>query len=166
MTISLTSAASIRGTLSTTGDGGAASLAISEGLTKTVEHGTIINAATHIYIDEFSIAASGTLDIDLSGSLEDRLGNAAVFTAIKEILLIADATNTNNVVYGNGTNPFVGPLTSGANTVTLLPGNRFNVTNYSAAGWPVSGGSADVIKLANSAAGTAVTGTIVIIGEA
>jgi hypothetical protein len=166
MTIALTSTASIRGALTTAGDGGTTELPINEALTKTVAHGTGIDQATHIYIDDFSISASGTLDIDLSGSLEDRHGNAAVFTAIKEILLIADATNTNDVVYGNGTNPFVGPLSAGTATVTVKPGNRFNVTNYSAAGWSLTAGSSDVIKLANSSSGSAVTGTIVIIGEA
>jgi hypothetical protein len=166
MTIALTSAASIRGDLSTTGEGGTATLEIHEALSKSVAHGTGLDQATHIYIDEFSIAASGTLNIDLSGALEDRLGNAAVFTAIKEILLIADATNTNNVIYGNATAGWLGPFDLITDTVTLLPGNRFNVTNYSAAGWPVTATTADIIKLANSSSGTAVTGTIVIVGEA
>lgn len=166
MTIALTSAASIRGTLTTSGEGGTASLDIHEALSKTIAHGTGLDAATHIYIDEFSIALSSSMTIDLSGALEDRLGNAAVFTAIKEVLVIADAANTNDVVYGNATAGWQGPFDNITDTVTVKPGNRFNVTNYSAAGWAVTATTADIIKLANSGAGTAVTGTIVIIGEA
>jgi hypothetical protein len=166
MSIDLTIAASIRGKLESSGEGGTAALDISERLTQVLTNGTGANQANAVYIDEFSIAASGTLNIDLSGSLVDRLGNALVFTAVKAILLIADAANTNNVIYGNGTNPFVGPFSAGTATITAKPGTVQLLTDFSAAGWPVFAGSADVIKLENSAGSTAVTGTIVIVGEA
>lgn len=166
MAISLTTEARIRGELSFSGEGGVATLPINEGVTRDVDNGNLIGEANAIYIDEFSIAASGTLNIDLSGALEDRLGNAVVFTAIKEILLIADAANTNNVVLGNGATPFVGPFNAGTATVAVTPGSHFGVSNYSAAGWAVGAGTSDILMLANSAGGTAVTGTIVIIGEA
>lgn len=166
MTISLTVSAAIRGLLSTAGDGGTAELQIDERISKLFENGTGAGQGNACYIDEFSIAASGTLNIDLSGSLTDRLGNPVVFTAVKAILLIADATNVNNVIFGNGTNPFVGPFNAGADTVTIEPGGFMLLMTPSAAGWAVGAGSSDVIKLANSSSGTAVTGTIVIIGEA
>lgn len=165
MTISITSRLRIEGELTTARDGGNASFPINEGLTKTVTNGTGADQGNAVYIDDFSIAASASMDIDLAGSLTDAHGNALVFTAIKEILLIADLTNVNDVIYGNGTNPFVGPLSAGTATITLKPGNRLNFTNYSAAGWALTGGASDVIKLANSSSGSAVTGTIVIIGE-
>jgi len=164
--IELTVSAAIRGKLSTSGDGGVAGLDISERVAQLLTNGTGANQANAVFIDDFSIAASGSLDIDLSGALEDRLGNATVFTAIKAILLIANGTNINNLVYGNGSNPFVGPLSSGAATLTLKPGAVMLLTDFSAAGWAVAAGTGDIVHLANSAGGSAVTGTIVIVGEA
>lgn len=168
MAFALTSRASVKGTLSTTRDAGSANVAISETSNYDVAEGTGAGQANAIYVDDFSIALSGTLVIDLSGSLVDPNNNTKAFTCVKEILIIADATNTNNVVYGNAaSNQFIGPTAVSTHTVAIKPGARWNVTDgYSAAGWTVANGSTDNILLTNSAGGTAVTGTIVIIGEA
>ena len=163
MNIALQMLAQVRGILSANGDGGVATLNLNSSLSKTIANGTGLNQANALYIDDFSIAASGSLNIDLT-SLTDRFGAALTFSKVKEILLIADATNTNDVVYGNATNPFVGPLSAGTATITVKPGNVFHVSNYSAAGWSVTDTTADTIKLANSSSGSAVTGTIVIVG--
>lgn len=163
MNIALQTLARLRGTLSSAGDGGTATLDLNSALSKSIANGVGLNQANAVYIDDFSIAASGSLNIDLT-SLTDRFGAALSFSKVKEILLIANDTNVNDVIYGNGTNPFVGPLSVGTATVTLKPGNVFHVTNYSAAGWTVTDTTADTIKLANSSSGTAVTGTIVIVG--
>jgi len=163
MNIALQMLAQVRGILSANGDGGVATLNLNESLSKSIANGTGLNQANALYIDDFSIAASGSLSIDLT-SLTDRFGEALTFSKVKEILLIADATNTNDVVYGNGTNPFVGPLSAGTATITVKPGNVFHVSNYSASGWTVTDTTADTIKLANSGSGSAVTGTIVIVG--
>lgn len=167
MPISLTSVASIRGDLTTARDGGNASFEVKEGLAKTVTNGAGIDQATAVYVDDFTIAASGTLAIDVAGTLTDAHGNAVAFTAIKEILVVSAAGNANNIVIGNGgVNSFIGPFGAAAHTASVTPGNRFNATNYSEAGWPVVAGTGDILQLANSAAGTAVSGTIVIVGIA
>lgn len=166
MTIALEVLARIRGSLSQSGDGGVATLPVMEVASTDFTDGSDADQATDVYIDEFSIAASGTLDIDLAGSLTDRLGNALVFTAVKAILLIADAANTNDVVFGNDAAPFVGPFDDGTATIAVKPGGIFLISNPTAAGWAVTPGSADVIQLANSAGGSTVAGTIVVIGEA
>lgn len=166
MPINLTTTASIRGQLTADREGGTAGFEINEAHSRVVGHGTGIGQANAAYVDDFSIAASGALDIDLSGALEDALGNALVFTAIKEILIITAAGNVNNVVVGgHPTAAFVGPFGAAAHTAAVPPGERFSASNYSAAGWPVTAGSADILRLANSAAGSAVDGTIVIVGE-
>ena len=156
----------IKGLLQSAGDGGTAQLAVAEGRSLRITDGTAANQANGIFIDDFTIAASGSSTIDLAGSLEDRLGNALVFTAVKAVLVIADAANTNDIVIGNAAAPFVGPFDDGTATVSVAPGGQFMVTNPSAAGWAVGAGTADELKLANSSSGTAVSGTIVIVGEA
>lgn len=165
MTILLLSTATIRGELKTARDGGDAVFPVREGTVKSVANGTGADEGNAVYVDDFSIAASGNLDIDLAGSLTDAHGNALVFTAIKEILLTAGAANTNDVVMGNGgVNSFLGPFGAAAHTLTLKPGQRAGVTNYSAAGWAVTAGTGDILRLANSSSGSAVTGTITIVG--
>lgn len=167
MTISLAIMARIRGALSQSGDGGTAQLPVNVSQELALADGTAADQANAVYIDAFSIAASGSLNLDLAGGgLTDRLGNALNFTAVKAILLIADATNTNNIVVGNGTNPFVGPFGAGTHSLAVEPGGQILLATRTAAGWAVVAGTGDVLKLANSGAGSAVTGTIVIVGEA
>jgi hypothetical protein len=168
MALELTSRLAIKGALTTTRDAGDAGVAISETSSYDIADGTGADQANAIYVDDFSIVASGTLAIDLSGSLTDPNNNTKAFTAVKEILIKADITNTNNIVYGNAaTNQFLGPMGAATHTIAIKPGGRLSITDgYSAAGWAVANGSTDNILLTNSAGGTAVTGTIVIIGEA
>lgn len=166
MPISLTSSATIRGSLTTPRDGGSASFEVDARSVKSVGNGTDVDQASAVYFDDFTIAASGTLDIDLSGSLTDAHGNVLVFTAIKEIMVIAGAANANTIVVGNGgVNSFIGPFGAAAHTLAVGPADRADLTNYSAAGWPVVAGTGDILRLANGGAGTAVTGRIVIVGE-
>lgn len=128
-------------------------------------NGAGANQANLVYQDAFSIAASGNTTYDLSGSLTSPL-SSVVFARTKLLLITADATNTNDVVVFNGTNPFVGPFDDGTLTCTLKPGGGILIWNPSATGWAVSNGSNDVIKLANSSSGSAVTGKIIALGAA
>lgn len=167
MTVALVSRTSVKGTLTTARDGGDATFAVNEGTAYDVTNGTGADQANAVYVDDFSVALSSSNDVDLSSSLVDPNGNTIVFAVIKEIYIKADATNTNSIIVGNGTNPFLAGFGLAAHTWTIKPGGVFHVSDgYSAAGWPVGAGASDVIKLANSGAGTAVTGTIVVVGEA
>lgn len=165
MTIALVSSTRLYGTVSRSFDAGEANIPIDLRTTTDISHGTGLNQANTYYEDDFSIALSGSLSIDLASSLVDVLGNTVIFAAVKEILIIADLTNTNSIIIGNGTNPFLAGFGAAAHTFTLVPGGTFHVKNYSAAGWAVGAGVSDVLKLTNSAAGTAVTGSIAIVGE-
>lgn len=168
MTLAVSSRQSIKGTLTTSRDAGDAAVALNAAKNYDVVDGTGAGQANAYYEDDFTIAASGTLAIDLSGVLVDPNNNVKAFTCVKEILIIADAANVNNIVYGNAaSNQFLGPTAVAGHTVSIKPGARWNVTDgYSAAGWAVANGSTDNILLTNSAGGTPVSGTIVIIGEA
>lgn len=166
MTIDLVSRVSIKGSYSITRDAGEANIAIDESSVSDISNGTGAGQANAIYIDDFSIPASNFVIYDLSGSLQDVFGNFVIFSSVKEILVTASPANTNNIIYGNDEFGFVGPLGGPSQTVTIKPGGRFSVTDgYSAGGWAVVNGSADRILLTNSGAGSAVAGTIVVIGE-
>ena len=165
MTIALEILARIRGDLTTSGDGGVAALPVLQAKFINLVDGTGADQANAIYIDDFSIAASGALNYDLAGALTDRLGNLLVFTAIKAIYLVADAANVNNIILGNGATPFIGPFGAATHTVTVGPGGVVLLAERTAAGWPVVAGTGDILKLANSGAGTAVVGTLVVVGK-
>ena len=164
MTISLEVLARVRGTASKSTDAGTVSLPINESCALSLANGTGADQANLHYIDGFSIASGGNTTYDVAGSLSDDLGQSAVFSAIKAIMVIADDTNTTDLTIGNGTNGFDGPFDDATATVTLKPGACMLITNPSAAGWAITGGSNDVIKIANGSGATA-TGTLVVIGE-
>lgn len=118
-----------------------------------------------VWDDIRTIAISGTDDIDLSGSLTDAFGAALSFARVKGLFVAADAGNTNNVVVGAAAaTQWVGPFGAATHTVAVRPGGFFGIACADATGWPVVNAASDLLRIANSGAGTAVTYSIVILG--
>lgn len=117
-----------------------------------------------LFSDSRTIAASSNDDLDLRGVLADALGATVNAAEITCIYVEALSANTNNVVVGGAAaNQFVGPFGAAAHTVALQPGQCFLVT--SKAGWAVTAATADILRIANSGAGTSVKYSIVILGR-
>lgn len=130
-----------------------------------LDNGTGLNAADRIYVDTNTLAASATTDIDLAGSLSDALGAALTFVRVKGIFLRASAGNTNNVVLGGAAaTQFVGPFGAAAHTMHVKPGGFLANITPDAAGWTVGAGASDLLRVANSGAGSTVTYDLMIIG--
>lgn len=129
---------------------------------KSLVSGTGNGACDLEFADTRTIAASGTDNLDLAGGVTDPFGNTLTFVDVKAIFIRASAANTNNLVIGNGTNPFNGPL-SAAGTITLPPGGVLALI-HPGAGWGVTGSTADVLKIANGGAGTSVDFDILVLG--
>ena len=110
-----------------------------------------------------SLAASSSETWDLAGALTDSLGAACVFTALKVIALYAKPANTNNVVIGADAAHVV-IFDAALDSVSIRPGQVFLMTNLTTAGWTVTGTSADLIKIANSGAGTPVIYDLALLG--
>lgn len=121
-----------------------------------------------VFTQAFTIAASGTLELDLAGGgLLTALGAPANFAAVKVIKIDAADGNANNIVLGGAVaNPFVGFFADATDKAIVTPGGIFLAVDPTAAGRAVTPATADKLLLANSGAGTAVSGTITIIGEA
>lgn len=129
-----------------------------------LQNGTGDFQATKVFSDTRQLAASATEDLDLSGTLASPLGGTVVFTAIKAILIKAAPGNTNNVIVGGAAaNGFIGPFGAANNTIAVRPGGAFLLTAPKT-GWPVTAGTADLLKLANSAGGSVVDFDVVIVG--
>lgn len=127
--------------------------------------GTGAGQADRIFDDKRNIAASGTDDLDLAGSLVDALGQTLTFARIKVIAVAAYATNTNNVIVGAAAaNAFVGPFGASTHTVQVRPGGLLLFACQDTTGWAVTAGTGDLLRLANSAGGTSVDYDICIIG--
>lgn len=128
--------------------------------------GTAAGQADRVFSDRRTLAASATEDLDLAGVLLDAFGAAITFARIKGLVIAAATTNTNNVVVGAAaSNPWA-TLLSATGTVTLRPGAFIAVGTGTtdATGYAVTAGTADLLKVANSAGSTSVTYDIHIIG--
>jgi hypothetical protein len=132
----------------------------------SLSNGTAAGKADRVFSDRRTLAASATEDLDLAGVLLDAFGSAITFARIKGLIIAAAAANTNNVVVGAAaTNPWA-TLLSATGTVTLRPGAFLAVGTGTAdaTGYAVTAGTGDLLKVANSGAGTSVTYDIHIIG--
>src|SRR5688572_17022425 len=140
-----------------------ANLALS--YTRDLLDGVTTGKADLAWLDNNTLAASATSDIDLAGSLTSALGSAVVFARVKLIVLVADAGNTNNVVLGGAASAqFVGPFGAAAHTVAAQPGGAILLAAPGATAWPVTATSADLLRVANGGAGTSVSYSIAIVG--
>lgn len=110
-----------------------------------------------------AIAQSVSTDYDLSGALAGSFG-AVVFTAIKAILVVADAANPGNITLFGGTNPFLGPLGGTTPTIALAPGQMFNASKADASGWTVTNASTDNFRIATAATVGTYSWDLVIVG--
>lgn len=126
--------------------------------------GTGANQADQVWTDQRTVAASGSENLDLTGSLTDALGGSITLARVKVLYIAASAANTNSVVVGAAaSNPWA-TLLSGTGTLTLRPGAVFLVAVPEATAYAVTAGTGDLLKVANSGAGTSVTYDIAVIG--
>ncbi|MFL1904765.1 hypothetical protein ACJWDR_37530 [Streptomyces tauricus] len=132
----------------------------------SLSSGTGAGKADRVFSDRRTLAASGTEDLDLAGTLVDAFGAAITFARIKGLVIAAAAGNTNNVLVGAASGSPWATLLNSTGVVTLRPGAFLAVGTgvADATGYAVTATTADLLKIANSAAGTAVTYDIHIIG--
>lgn len=128
--------------------------------------GTGAGKADRVFSDRRSLAASGTEDLDLAGVLTDAFGATITFARVKGLIVTAAATNTNNVVVGAASATPWAALFNATGTVTLRPGASMCVVAgvADAVTYAVGAGTADLLKIANSGAGSTVSYDIVVIG--
>lgn len=173
MALSATVKASIAATQTRVLDIASGSAAFNPASSISYSDGAGANQANLIWSDTRTIAASGTDEIDLTGlvnspqvAMTDVYGQTVTFARVKAIYVAAASGNTNNVnVVRPASNGFALFLAAG-DGLALAPGDVFMWASPTAAGKAVTGGSADLLHLINSAGSTTVTYTIVIIGAA
>jgi hypothetical protein len=127
--------------------------------------GTGAGQADKIWHDERTLNASASEDLDLAGSLVDAFGVTLTFARVKGVVVYANPANTNNVVVGNVTNGIVGWFGAATHTISVRPGGVFCIFATDATAYAVTSGTADLLHVANSGAGTSVTYDVVIVGS-
>ncbi len=130
-----------------------------------ISSGTGANQADLLFHDQRTIAASSNEDLDLAGGLTDSFGATLTFVKIKTIYVSAASANTNSVVVGGAaSNQFINWVGDATDKINILPGGAFMICAPSAAGYAVTAGSGDLLRVANSSSGTTVTYNIVVEG--
>jgi hypothetical protein len=140
---------------------------ISRNFQSVLENGTLANQADLLFADDITIAASGTLDLDLNGSLTSpALGAAVNFLRVRGIIIKAAVGNTNNVIMGGApSNGFFGPFQAATERLNVRPGGTAMLLAPSdSTGWVVTPATGDILRFANSGAGSAVNFELYLIG--
>lgn len=129
-------------------------------------NGTGAGQADRLFSDRRTLAASATEDLDLAGVLTDAFGATLTFARIKALLVRASSGNTNSVVLGAASSNPWATLLNGTGTLTLRPGASVLLSAGvgDATAYAVTAATGDLLKVANSAGGSAVTYEIAIIG--
>lgn len=147
-------------------DLGTASLPLNVRHAVSLSNGTGAGNADRIFSDRRTLSASATEDLDLAGVLLDAFGATITFARVKGLFIVAAAANANNVVVGAAASNAWSTLLNATGTITLRPGAAFGAMAGVAdgTGWAATAGTGDLLKVANSGAGTSVTYDVVIIG--
>lgn len=132
---------------------------------QSYSNGTGAEQAQILFHDQRTLGASAAESLDVAGGLPHPLGGMISFTAIKEIIIAGAPANTGDLRVGAGVvNGFTGPFGAAAIGNLVGPGGIFHQRNASAAGWAVTAGTADLLRVENLVA-AAQTYDIIIIGE-
>ena len=127
----------------------------------TLTNGTGANQADSVYTATVTIAGGATQSIDLKGALVDALGVAFTPAKLRLVKIVSRSSNTTNLTLFGDVNS-VPILNTAATTTALTPGDIFFQTNRSAAGWTVTAGTGDIIKIVNAAGASAVVDVVFI----
>lgn len=128
-------------------------------------NGTGANAADLCFHDTRTLAASGTEDLDLAGSLAGPFGASQVFVELRAIMIRAAAGNTNNVNVTRPASNGVPLFLAASDGIPVPPGGVFLWVCPADGKVAVTASTGDLITITNSAGSTGVTYDVVIIGS-
>lgn len=126
--------------------------------------GTGANAADMMWHDQRTLAASGTENIDLAGSLTGAFGTTLTFARIKGLVVGAASGNTNDVQVIRGASNGLAVFLANGDGLSVKPGGFVAWFSPGATSVAITAGSSDILTITNSAGSTSVTYDIVIIG--
>ena len=153
-----------RGTQTSVLDLGTAALPYELAAAITLADGTGADQADLLFSDTRTLAASATENLDLSGVLASAFGSTIAMAKVKAILIVAASGNTNDVQVTRPASNGVPCFLAAGDGVAVGPGDFFAITRRGASGFAVTAGTGDLITITNSAGGTSVTYSVVVLG--
>jgi hypothetical protein len=133
-------------------------LHIDETVSVGFTNGAGANQASTLYAKTRSVNASANDDIDLSGVLSDSLGGTITPTKVKGIRIRANAANPGDLLIGPApANGFISPFNAAADRIRCAPGGYVDLINPTAAGWTVTPGTGDLLRVTNGSGGGTAT---------
>jgi len=155
-----TDVVSIIDTGSVSGALGTNRVTVDQDYSKSWADGTGVDQVNKRYSREHTIAASGTLNLDLAGSLTDEYGATVTFARVKKIKIVLTTTAASTIQVGGGSNP----LAALTNAITLRPGGRLDLEAPDATGYVVTAGTGDILRIVNDSGAASVTVKVIILG--
>lgn len=129
-------------------------------LTLPVSDGTGLNQANRVYVQESTIAASGTATFNVASGLTDVFGNSLALTRVCEVWVehLNESANTSTITVGGGSNPLWASL-----SVTLKKNGDFRWRDYSATGLAITTNT--TLTLTNNSGSLVSSYRVTIIGS-
>lgn len=152
-------------------------------LAKTLDDGVGAGKAESVWFDDGLLAGAADIDLDLAGGLTDVFGDIITFTKIKAfaVLNLSDvvgnghdpATAADIQVGGGdggiGTNAFDTWITAnaadGSEAVFVRVGGGLILFDRTAGGYPVTGGTGDILRILNLHGADEARYQIMLVGE-
>lgn len=148
-------------------------------LQKSLTDGTGDDKAEQVWFDERTLAAGADEDLDLAGGLTDPFGDTITFTKIKALLVLNTSdelsTPTDAEIQvgggdtGDGTNAWDTWITStaadGSEAVKVPVGGGHMLFNRLAAGFAVTAGVGDLLRIKNNDGSDQAQYQIMVVGE-
>ena len=146
-------------------DLGSAIHAFVETFSQSFSNGTGAGLISQVFSDIRTLALSSSEDLDLAGSLVNGLGATVTFTAIKGIVVLADAANGGNIEVGGAvSNGFINWVGDATDQIVVEPGGCFALFTPSAGGYAVTAGTGDLLAIANTDGAASANYTLILLG--
>lgn len=136
-------------------------------LSLTIAHswanGTATGQVSQMWHDTRTVTASSSESLDFAGALTNAFGVTLTFARIKFVYILAHSTNTNDVQVTRDATTGIPLFMADGDGIALGPGEFF-IYGSPTTGKAVTATTDDTLLITNSAGGTSVTYSIVVIG--
>lgn len=120
--------------------------------TITWASGVAANQVNEVFAEDRTLAANTNEDLDLTGvMLQNPGGTNIAFARVKELLIVNLSATQTLTVGGAASFAWVGPFGATTHTIKVEAGGFLHLVAPTAAGWPVTAGTADLLRVANNA---------------
>lgn len=135
---------------------------LSKTIQKEFANGTSSGQCDLVFRDQRTLTTGNSEDLDLAGALTDPFGTTLTFATVKVLIIENLSTTQTLTVGGAAANQFINWVGAANDVINIPPGGFFAIS-APAAGFAVTAGTGDLLKVLNSA-GASCTYNIVILG--